>query len=95
MKIDTNKIKVKLETDSSDKCADICLNKNEIQKLSKDSKFICRSFDSCKPEGKNTVICSFYNNSTQTDPDLILNTAEECSHYSSYKFLNFWSSYFF
>lgn len=87
VRIDVNKIKVKLETDSPDKCADICLQKNDMQKLAKDNKFICRSFDACRksmdgPSSSNNVICSFYDNSTLTDPDLVLDNAPECFHHS-------------
>ena len=79
-RVDPDKVK-QYKVDSPDKCAALCLDKESVAVLESNSNFICRSFDYCENSG--AFFCAFYNNSTLTDPSVILDSASRCDHYAS------------
>jgi hypothetical protein len=84
-KVDVEKAKRVVKRNSAKNCASICLNDTVYSTASQDYK--CVSFDVCQVSAdvKDGVYCSFYNYSTSTDPDVVLETAPECDHYTSMK----------
>ncbi|RNA22484.1 antigen B membrane, partial [Brachionus plicatilis] len=81
-RIDQSKVRYKVQADSSKKCANACLKKTEIQTLTGDPDFICRSFDYCPDSSSsNGYFCSFYD-LTVSDPGITLESAPACEHYS-------------
>ncbi len=81
-KVDIQKAKRVMKSHSARNCAFICLN-DTVYTQGEDYK--CVSFDVCQVSDnkKDGVFCSFYNSSTSTDPDVIVESAPECDHYSS------------
>lgn len=81
-RIDQTKVRYKSLVDSPAKCASVCLDKYEIRNLTGNRDFTCRSFDYCPTSTSNIFLCSFYD-LTISDPDLTLESAPACEHYSS------------
>lgn len=78
-------MKFRYQVDSPSKCASVCLDKSVIQNLTGNQDFICRSFDFCPDSSSaQTFFCNFYD-LTISDPDITLESAPACEHYSSYK----------
>jgi hypothetical protein len=82
-RVDLNKVAKKYPVDSPSKCAHLCANLFEVQALEANNDFACRSFDYCKDPNSDGYVCSFYNNSTLTDPSVIIESAPMCDHYAS------------
>lgn len=81
-KIDISKTKYTFRVDSPEKCASICLNKDDMKALTNNQEFQCKSFDFCSDSSPSDFICSFYGQ-TISDQDVIVQTAPACQHYSS------------
>jgi hypothetical protein len=78
-KVDLNKVKKGVLVNSLEDCAQACLSESQYEVLS----FKCLSFDFCKNPSDLGFICSLYNASVFTDPDVIVESAPSCDHYSS------------
>ena len=78
-KINTAKAKRAEISSSALNCAAICLGSTIYSQPVSDFK--CASYDVC-PTPDGHVICAFYE-TTSTDPNVIDETQEECTHLSS------------
>lgn len=79
------KIKHGIQGNSPETCAEICLSDSQYN-LPLDYK--CMSFDVC-PQSIGGFMCSFYNYSLTTDPQVVSDNMPECDHYSSIIFTSF------
>ncbi|CAF0709533.1 unnamed protein product [Brachionus calyciflorus] len=80
-RIDNSKARYTYRVDSPDKCASLCLNKDDMKSVTNNPDFNCRSFDFCTDTNPSDFLCSFYN-LTISDQDVTSESADVCEHYS-------------
>lgn len=77
--IDLNKAVFTAEASSAYRCAYTCINSTRLQ----NDVFQCYSFDFCQDRVSGKKICVFYNASHLTDTSLVIQSDNNCNHYSS------------